>query len=591
MDLFRTGGIAATALLNERSHSIMNSSAKNAKPQKPHPHRRVAASYDRKALLVVLCWGLALGTTVLADSYRLELSLQPAQSKLAGRMTLRYHNLSSEPLTEVRLRLDPNLSASPVLTLRSVHDATGLPMRWSFRPFKFGAKASENRQVSVVLPQPLPPQQQLELRIEFEYVGKLISEELVALQDDPFTSLNAWYPKAMTLRDGSWSIDDDRPSSYSVMLDLPASFTVASTGRAAQEKLATGGRKTVQLEAEAVRGFAIYASKALKEQRRTIKGLELRALLPEPAQDLAQPMLEAAADAVAFYETNYGPYPARHLDLLALGSLSDKPHGSSAACNIAIVWLGGQFKEQYRFLIAHEVAHQYFGSLVGLPRKEIGWAPIGLGMAMDHAYMVRNGLDDKSIRKTILWFYFEAVRRGYDTSLTQPVDKLMMSPPPWSYGWNMSLMHGKAYAVVGLLQDLLGQDKFRAVIRKIIRERAGGLLSGADLLRYCETELGSSLDWFAADWLRGQATLDYAISGARPVGSQWEVSINRLGPAGFPLTVEAVTEKGQKLRQRVNRQAGAPTLRFATSDPLKSVVIDPDEITPDVKRDNNCWPH
>src|ERR1035438_275300 len=131
----------------------------------------------------------------------------------------------------------------------------------------------------------------------------------------------------MTLLDGSWSIDDDRPSSYSVLLDLPAGFTVASTGRAMQETPAPGGRKTMQLEAEAVRGFAIYASKALKEHRRTIKGLELRALLPEPAQDLAQPMLEAAADAVAFYQTNYGPYPARHLDLLVLGSLSDKPHG------------------------------------------------------------------------------------------------------------------------------------------------------------------------------------------------------------------------------------------------------------------------
>jgi aminopeptidase N len=152
-------------------------------------------------------------------------------------------------------------------------------------------------------------------------------------------------------------------------------------------------------------------------------------------------------------------------------------------------------------------------------------------------------------------------------------------------------MHGKAYAVCALLQDLLGQDKFLAVIRKVIRERAGGLLSGADLLRYCETELGSSLDWFAADWVRGQATLDYAISGARPVGSQWEVSINRLGTAGYPVTVEAVTEKGAKLRQRVVRKASAPTLLFATSDPLKSVVIDPDEVTPDVVRDNNHWPH
>ena len=93
-------------------------------------------------------------------------------------MTLRYRNLSTEPLNEVRLRLDSNLSAKSALTLRSVHDAAGLPMRWSFQPFKFGAKASEKGLASVVLPKPLPPQQEVELRIEFEYGGKLISEEL-----------------------------------------------------------------------------------------------------------------------------------------------------------------------------------------------------------------------------------------------------------------------------------------------------------------------------------------------------------------------------------------------------------------------------
>jgi hypothetical protein len=542
-------------------------------------------------LLAALCWGLAVGTTVHADSYRLELKIEPAQSLLVGRMTLRYRNLSAEPLNEVRLRLDLNLQTQPALTLRSVHDAAGLPMQWSFRPFEFGARASEKGQVSVALPKPLPPGQEAELRIEFELGGKSLSDELIVLQDDPYTGLNAWYPKAMTLRDGSWSMDDDRPSSYSVLLDLPDGFTVASTGRGVDEKPAVGGRKTVQLEAEAVRGFAIYASKTLKEYRRAIGGVELRALVPEPSADLAQPMLETAADAIAFYQTNYGPYPARHLDLLAVGSLGDKPHGGSAACNVVIVWLGGQFKEQYRFLIAHEVAHQYFGSLIGLHRNEIGWAPIGLGMMMDHDFMVRNGLDDKNIRTTMLWFYFEAVRRGYDTSLNQPVDKLLKSAPPWSFGWIMSLEHGKAYAVCTLLQDLMGQDKFQAVVRKVIQERAGGQLSGADLLRYCETELGSSLDWFAADWVRGQATLDYAVSRARPVGSQWEVSITRLGAAGYPVTVQAVTEKGETLCQRTDRKATAPTLLFATDSPLRSVVIDPDEVTPDLNRDNNRWPH
>ncbi len=542
-------------------------------------------------LLVVLSLCATSGHAAQADVYRIQIDVDPAKSQFEGRMTLSYHNLTTEPLTEVRLRLDLNLFADQALTVRSVGDGEGRQLRWSYRPFKFAAKASESGQLSVPLPKPLKQGEAAELQVEFECRGKFIGQEMITLQDAPFTNLDAWYPKAMTMREGAWSMDDDRPSSYSVVMELPDIFVVASTGQATRENPLAGGRKTVRLEAAGVRGFAIYAAAALKEQRMKAEGVELKVLLPQEAWDLAQPLLEAAADAIGFYQRTYGPYPSRHLDIICVGKMSDPAHGSSAACNTVVIWLGGQLKEQYRFLIAHEVAHQYFGSLVGMPRNEIGWAAMGLGMSMDHNYMVRKGLDDRALRRTILWFYFEALRRGYDTSLVQPVEELMMSPPPWSFGWNMSLMHGKAYAVCAMLEDVIGKDKFQAVIRKVIRERAGGLLSGADLLRYCEAELGSSLDWFAADWIRGTATLDYAITDVKPIGDGWDISIARLGAAGYPVTVEAVTEKGEKLRQRVDRKATAASLHFATASQLREVVIDPDQVVPDVNEANNRWPN
>jgi aminopeptidase N len=247
-------------------------------------------------------------------------------------------------------------------------------------------------------------------------------------------------------------------------------------------------------------------------------------------------------------------------------------------------------KDQYRFLIAHEIAHQYFGSSIGIHRKEIAWAPIGLGLVMDHHYMVRKGLSDESMRKTFRWYYLEALRRGFDTTLSQPVEKPMKEGPPWSFGWNMSLMHGKAYEVCRMLESLLGEEKFRDVIRKILSERKGALLSGADFIEYCEEACGEPLDWFVADWIDGKAALDYAVTSVKAADGSWEVEITKVGDAAFPVVVEAETERGKKLRQRIDRTKKVNRLVFATRDDLKSVVIDSDEICPDLDVSNNRWP-
>jgi aminopeptidase N len=165
--------------------------------------------------------------------------------------------------------------------------------------------------------------------------------------------------------------------------------------------------------------------------------------------------------------------------------------------------LGGNFGQIYRWLLAHELAHQYFGSLVGLPRNEIGWAPIGLGLVMDRHYCESIELDYNQNRKTMVWFYEEAERRGFNTSLSQPVEELMSAPAPWSTGWTMSLAHGKALLVCSKFEEALGKSEMKALIHDIVRDKSGALLGGADLIAYVEKRLGRPLDQPLKDWING----------------------------------------------------------------------------------------
>jgi hypothetical protein len=209
---------------------------------------------------------------------------------------------------------------------------------------------------------------------------------------------------------------------------------------------------------------------------------------------------------------------------------------------------------------------------------------------MDEHYAATHGLDATLGRKIMRDFYFRAERMGFDTTLSQSLEGPLQSPPPWSFGWNMSLMHGKGYAVCALLRDLLGAEKFQGVIRKLIRENSGKLIYDNDLIAACESALGEPLDWFTADWVNGRATLDYAISAVNKSEDGWDVVVTRVGTAGFPVMVEVITESGERLRQRAKRTQTVDTLHFTTASVIKAAKIDPDNVYPDLDEANNAWP-
>ena len=224
------------------------------------------------------------------------------------------------------------------------------------------------------------------------------------------------------------------------------------------------------------------------------------------------------------------------------------------------------------------------------PARSIGWVPVGLGLMMDEYYARARDLDSSYGRQIMREFYFRAEQMGFDTTLSQSVERPMQSPPPWSFGWNMSLAHGKAYAVCAMLRDLLGPEKFQGVIKGLLATHAGGLIHDEDLVAACEAAVGEPLDWFVADWINGRATLDYEISNVVKSKEGWDVLVKRLGTGSFPVVVQVTTDRNEKLRERMDRTKPVALLHFKTADAIKTATIDPDGVYPDLNALNNIWP-
>ena len=220
------------------------------------------------------------------DSYKMDLLVSPNESSIKGTVLLRYRNNSSQALSAIRLRLDPNLNPKQSLEITGVSDEVNKPLPWTYRPLKFANWSSDKGAMEVTLDRPLAKSAETTIKLEFHSTGNHLTPDMVILQDDPFQSLDGWYPKAMSYRDDGWSLDDDRPADYSATVRLPANYVLASSGHI-EIKGDQDGDRQVLLKAEHLRGFTILASPNWKRLEHKTGTVELAICLPPEAEQWA----------------------------------------------------------------------------------------------------------------------------------------------------------------------------------------------------------------------------------------------------------------------------------------------------------------
>ena len=253
-----------------------------------------------------------------------------------------------------------------------------------------------------------------------------------------------------------------------------------------------------------------------------VDGVPVRVVHVPGKARLARFALEVAADGLRYFTDYFGlPYPDRKIDLIAIPDFA-----FGAMENLGCI----TFREVVLLLdpdratqpelqraadvINHELAHMWFGDLVTMK----WWNGLWLNEAF--ATFMEMRATDAFNPGWDRWTDFALARtEAFETdalSTTRPIEYEVASPTD-ADGMFDILTYEKGAAVVRMLEQYLGEDRFRDGIRRYMRTHQYGNAETTDLWDAIEEETGEPVRRIMDSWIfqGGFPLVSVDVSGGR----------------------------------------------------------------------------
>jgi hypothetical protein len=233
--------------------------------------------------------------------------------------------------------------------------------------------------------------------------------------------------------------------------------------------------------------------------------------------------------AFQFFEYLYGPLPYRsvsvteqpvrgygqswpNLIFLPYDSLLDATTRNSLGLQDS-----GEAREFYRIVAVHEMAHQWWGHLVGWKTYHDQW--LSEGVAEHSSALYLRQFEPKQ------WKTYWDIRRTWllskNASGYRPVD----AGPVWlndqlndsDEGWNTTLIYYKGTYILEMLRAIMsdaknGDKRYFAMMQDFAKTYAGQNASTEDFQRTVEKHMGEPMGWFFNQWVYGTEIPTYEFS-------------------------------------------------------------------------------
>lgn len=426
-------------------------------------------------------------------------ALPNARVYLRGVESVRYTNTEAVSLSEIYFRLYPNLP--------------GYGGRMTVNDMTVDGQAvtseleADDSAMRVPLAQPLAPGEVIELSLTFEaevptqgagYNIFSYTEQTLALAD--------FYPAVAVYDDEGWNIEVPPTygdatfldtSLYRVELTVPESMIVAASGSLSTEQVNDNGTRTLVLVSGPMRDFYIVMRADFEAASDVVDGILVTSYYPPDLQSGGVLALQYAVDSLRVFNEQFGPYPYTEFDVVATPTQA----GGVEYPGIVVVaqFLYDQTGGFFEHATAHEVAHQWWYSMVGNDQIDDPWLDESLTNYSSIVYWEKiEGKDaaEQMIRRLFLEPYERAKAQGKDRAVAGPVADFSEE----EYG---VFVYGKGPLFFNALRQQVGDEIFFKIMQSYYAQYKYKIAYPDDLLATIERVSGQDIDPLFKMWIQG----------------------------------------------------------------------------------------
>jgi hypothetical protein len=252
-------------------------------------------------------------------------------------------------------------------------------------------------------------------------------------------------------------------------------------------------------------------------------------------------------------------------------------------------------KARLWFLIAHEIGHNWYPMIVGSNERKYMWQDEGFNTYIN--YIATEIFNKGEYVNDPAYFdngffasrNYEQFMQYKDPLIT--VSEAMDSKQHYQY-------YGKtAYGLNLLRTVVVGKERFDYAFRKYTEAWAFKHPTPYDFFHCINNAAGEDLNWFWKEWFFTTWKLDQAITSVKYIdndpGKGALITIENKAKMILPVIVKVIQANGQaetmRLPVEIWQRGGTWTFKYPSKNKIAKVILDPENVLPDVDRKNNEW--
>lgn len=436
-----------------------------------------------------------------ATRYEIELTVDLGAPAVTGHERISYTNTEDVPLDTLYLRLFPNTPGygGEMRVTDTLLDGQPVEPRAEL----------EGSALRLSLDPPLEPGARLDLALDFTVTlptstGGAGYRQL-GYYDGVLALANA-YPLIPVYDEDGWNVEIastygdavySDTSFYTVRITAPAEMTLFASGGCATPTLNPDGSAAWVCVTGPMRDFNAILGPDYLVESNVVEGVTVNSIFYSNHREGGELALDQATEAVRIFSDRFGLYPFTELDVV------ETPTYAGGIEYPGLVVINSMYyetlSEDMEWVVAHEVGHQWWYSLVGNDQVDDPW------------------LDEALVQYSTLLYYEDRYGAAFAADLVdevfrQPYKGLVESGRDAPAGLPVAAYDGADYGPVVYqkgplyfheLRQTVGDEDFAAVLQTYFERNRYGVAKPADWLAAVEAVTGDEHCPLYEQWIMG----------------------------------------------------------------------------------------